>query len=212
MYIKYHNIHLYTYFLTSLFYAACDHFYIFANKKINKYPTSADYLDASPRVITNLLIDTLVIVFFPLNYTDVFPLEEVAVLLFLVIFGDIIFYTTHRFLHTNKYLYNSIHSIHHKHSNPFAYAGFDSYFMEHILTNLLSVMLPLYCCSCMGLLSSNMCQLWLFYTTLSVCISHSGYNLGCWQNCDAHNNHHKYYTCNYGFGFYIGDRIAGTYR
>lgn len=130
---------------------------------------------------------------------------------------DAYFYFAHRLMHHPK-LFNSVHLIHHKSTNPSPFAAFAFHPLEALVEIgifvLLVFMMPL-------------CRWHLFIFFLSLMVynvyGHLGWELypkkfskskiGKWINTSVnHNQHHHYFKGNYSLYFLWWDRIFGTLR
>lgn len=113
---------------------------------------------------------------------------------------DIVYYFTHRLLHTKRF-YAKYHKKHHEITCP---VGLSSTYLTIIdfYSNILSIYLPPI------ILSSDHTTftLWIIISTLNtVLIGHSGYD----PIASFHDNHHKNFNCNYGVGI-VADYIFDT--
>lgn len=112
---------------------------------------------------------------------------------------DFFYFVTHRLLHT-KYLY----VYHKKHHEILAPVGLSATYLTIVdfYSNVLSIYLPLVLLSA----DSTTTSLWIIISTLNtIFIGHSGYS----PIASFHDNHHKYFNCNYGVGVFA-DRLFGT--
>lgn len=113
---------------------------------------------------------------------------------------DFIFYWSHRFLHHDD-LYIAYHKQHHEIIAP---VGLSATYMTVVdfYANILSIYLPPI------LISSNKetVIIWVIISTLNtIFVGHSGYS----PIANFHDNHHKYFNCNYGVGVFT-DKLFGT--
>jgi methylsterol monooxygenase len=138
--------------------------------------------------------------FLPLPSFTIFVRD---IFLFLCI-EEPLFYFSHRLLHT-RYLYNRIHSIHHRFITPIAVAAIYAHPIEHIIANLLPVFAgPLIFGSHLSVIT-----IWQVIATLSAVNTHCGYHLPFFPSPQAHDYHHKVFTANYGV-MGLCDYLFGT--
>ena len=140
---------------------------------------------------------------YPIEYNNF--IVSIACIPILILYADIYFYTVHRICH--KKIWN-IHKYHHQGKN-FAVKALDAHFLEHLFINIVSISIGILFLYHMNIII-NIYVLygWMLLTTINACLTHTeDYN----KNGD-HLVHHKYLTVNYGVGFYIMDRMFGTYR
>jgi lathosterol oxidase len=122
--------------------------------------------------------------------------------------GDCYFYLTHRPLHT-KWLFK-YHKAHHTGIIHVA-KSLDADALEHVFGNIGSFVSGILILWYFGhIINFYTICIWVGISTLSVCSSHS--NLKCHFDDGVHQKHHKYIKYNYGNGFYICDRLMGTYK
>lgn len=130
------------------------------------------------------------------NYSDVFFIIPHVLL------ADAIFYLTHRTFHS-KYLYY-FHKQHHVWNKPISVSTFDAHPIEHLCVNMSSVLLPLYVIP----ITLPQQALWITFATLNAIKSH----LYDYDEKKLHVLHHIYRNVNYGTGFFLMDRVFGTFR
>ena len=105
---------------------------------------------------------------------------------------------SHKAMHT-KWLYK-YHKQHHLNLDTIA-TSLDGHPIEHVIFNIGVV-------AVFVIVAGNPLPLVVMaFATLSSVTSHSGYS---WSL--AHGIHHKIHNVNYGFGFYIMDRLTGTWQ
>ena len=130
--------------------------------------------------------------------------------------ADVWFYYTHRLLHAVPSLYQHIHAPHHAHASPTALDSLNAHPLEHLVSNVGSVL-----CGPCALHALGLPQfwagmlLWVAAATWSTCAAHSGVRTCCGGMVgthELHDLHHRYLTCNYGIGFYLMDVWHGTLR
>jgi len=132
-------------------------------------------------------------------------LVEISKFIFYVICADIWFFSLHILCHKIPILY-SFHKYHHRISSTSAVSALDAHPIEHLIINLGAVTIGPY----LWIGNIKTIYLWIILTTLSTCLSHSGYKHFLMGT--QHNTHHIMSKYNYGQGTYILDRILKTYR
>lgn len=115
-----------------------------------------------------------------------------------LILSDIIFYTTHRILHTKKLYF--IHALHHSYRYTFGLGAIYAHPIEFVLNNLCSLIVPILL---LGIPSNHVTIIILLISFMTVVLSHGGY-----IKDQSHLIHHLKYTYNYSF--FITDYIFGT--
>ena len=133
------------------------------------------------------------------------------------IMHDTYFYWTHRIMH-HKSLFNIMHLVHHKSTNPSPWAAYAFHPLESIVEIGIFVVF-------LFTLPVHTTHIIIFFL-LSIMYNiygHLGWELypkgfsksliGKWINTSVnHNQHHKYFKGNYGLYFLFWDRIMGTIR
>jgi sterol desaturase/sphingolipid hydroxylase (fatty acid hydroxylase superfamily) len=158
-----------------------------AEEMLNKY------FNSFPVVSYNIFIYSLpVFGFLGLIYTpsDFFILRSIATIFVSKTSGNIIFYLTHRYFHSNKGLYN-YHKIHHEYTVPSGIRAAYSHPVDFIFGNLIPLgITPI-------LLGADIYTLIfiIVYGNYSTIIQeHSNFE----KTNKHHILHHKYLNCNYG--------------
>lgn len=142
---------------------------------------------------------------------------------------NLIFYITHRMSHESNFLYTNVHTDHHIGNNtpnnlllasdvsiletliniPFhifinIFLFPTDLFNHFIIINLLSIVFYV------G--HTGMYVKVCAHSTLFQFINHYFFPVSTCLFTQEHYDHHRYYTCNYGFSSSLVDRVLGTYR
>jgi len=172
---------------------------------------SSDFSIAVKNSIKNQFCITLPVIYTFFNYYPIIYnnfLISVACFPILIITGDIYFYLSHRPLHSN--LLWRFHKTHHRGTVCIA-KSLDADIFEHFIGNLGSFSVGIILLYYMDFIFNIYAlYLWTGISTINTCISHSNGNAPYDNN--IHNIHHKFLKCNYGTGFYLLDRLFGSYK
>ena len=156
--------------------------------------------------ILTLPLSILFFNYYPIEYNNIFI--SFACIPFIIVTSDIYFYLSHRPMHT-KLLYK-YHKHHHTGEVCVAKA-LDADGIEHIIGNLGSFISGILLLWYFGfIINIYIFTTWVGLVTINTCVSHN--KNPPITDKGLHLNHHKYRNCNYGFGFYIMDRMMGTYK
>jgi len=136
-------------------------------------------------------------------------------LMFLI--HDTYFYFAHRLMHHPK-LFKAFHLVHHKSTNPSPFAAFAFQPLEAVVEAGIFAILVM-------IMPMHPIHLLVFFFVMIVynVYGHLGWELypkgfskhpiGKWINTSlSHNQHHQYFTGNYGLYFLWWDRLFGTIR
>lgn len=117
-----------------------------------------------------------------------------------LVVSDLWVYITHRVFH--RYLYK-YHKMHHLYTEPHDLAAFYVHPLEFVITNYLSMMIPL-------VLISHQEFMWLetAFVAFDIIMSHTKSEH---PSSTYHSLHHLYNNCNYG-SLHIADFLFDTYR
>ena len=142
---------------------------------------------------------------------DGFPTYKYLNKMFLchILINEILFYYSHRLLHTS-YFYKRIHKIHHRFSSPNSLTALYCHPFEFLISNLIPFTA--------GFMIFNthlyFCLIWIVCACLGTQSHHSGYRHNSVYSFDHNPNFHDYHHINFNTCFgVIGllDKLHGTY-
>ncbi|PBQ30953.1 sterol desaturase [Sphingobacteriaceae bacterium] len=210
-------------------------FYILLKKKISylkiqlKFPGLKDYKREIIFSTISIIIFSLPPLFLLLTdsirqhttfYDDADKYGQVYFVLavpLMILIHDTYFYWIHRMMHSPM-LFKMFHLIHHKSTNPSPWAAYAFHPFEAILESLIFVIF-LFTIPIHPLHLTIFFVFSLFYNVyghLGFELYPTGFNkhwLGKMINTSvSHNQHHQYFSGNYGLYFTLWDRLMGTLR
>ena len=136
-------------------------------------------------------------------------------LFIILIIDDFYFYILHSWMHSNKYILDKIHRVHHRVISPFAL----EYIYVHPLEWMLGYVGPFLAIFCISLVSPvNILSFWLYQLirNLHELDVHSGFKsffskwIPFWGESEHHDLHHEKLNGNYATTFTIWDSIFKT--
>jgi len=158
------------------------------------------------QVLSTLPLCLLFFNHYPIVYTDIF--FSLCCIPLIIVMSDFYFYCSHRPLHTS--LLWKYHRTHH-HNTVSVAKSLDADLLEHVIGNLGSFIIGFLVFWYYGVVFNvYVYHMWVLASTLSTCVSHS--NKRVFGDRGIHEIHHKHLKYNFGTGFYLMDRIMGTYR
>ena len=134
-----------------------------------------------------------------LHLFTVSPLKQLPVI---IVLHDFLFYHAHRACHS-KILFK-FHKQHHKLTIPVGVGALYASPFEHIFVNILPAMLPPKIIGAEFYIEI----IWILLATINVVMAHSDYK----KFSENHDLHHTQKNVNFGLGFFIFDRLYGTYK
>ena len=172
-----------------------------------------------PLIIINLLIMCFL---FPLGIIAIsdfviVPFDKFQILLFqiivILIFDDFYFYWFHRLMHSNKFLFEKVHIIHHKASNPFP----ADYLYEHPVEWIIGLLGPFIGILIIGEVYFETIVLYLIIRILHELDIHSGLKSSIYRYFpfagvnEYHALHHKHHVKHFASLFSFWDIIFKTH-
>ncbi|OJD17472.1 hypothetical protein AJ78_02445 [Emergomyces pasteurianus Ep9510] len=138
---------------------------------------------------------------FTISPTYPTPRQLISDFIYALLSRELLFYTAHRALHHPK-LYPRFHKQHHSFTAPVALAAQYAHPLEHMLANVMPIVLPL------ALRRAHILSFALFLTTMLVETAsvHSGYDFA---GARKHDLHHEKFRVNYG-ALGLMDWVFGT--
>jgi sterol desaturase/sphingolipid hydroxylase (fatty acid hydroxylase superfamily) len=139
------------------------------------------------------------------------PVWFVAWLLLIPIWREVHFYTTHRLIHWPP-LYKTVHSLHHRNTNPSPWSGLSMHPLEHLIyfsAVAIHWIVPSHPLHAMYT---------LFHLMMAPVPGHTGFDRvevgerSFETNCYAHYLHHKYFEVNYSDGALPLDKWFGSFH
>ena len=143
------------------------------------------------------------------------PLVILVQLIFILIIDDFFFYFLHRWMHRNKYILRTIHSIHHKAFSPLSL----EYLYVHPLEWMMGYIGPFIGIGIIGLISPVSCwAFWIYMLVRNIheLEIHSGFKtkfsqwIPFWGENEHHDLHHAKLNGNYASTFTLWDKVFNT--
>ncbi|MDG2370159.1 MAG: sterol desaturase family protein [Flavobacteriales bacterium] len=143
------------------------------------------------------------------------PLVILIQLAFILIIDDFFFYFLHRWMHNNKYILKTVHSIHHKAFSPLAL----EYLYVHPFEWMMGYIGPFIGIGVIGLISPVSCwAFWIYMLVRNIheLEIHSGFKtkfsqwIPFWGVNEHHDLHHAKLNGNYASTFTFWDKVFKT--
>lgn len=193
----------------------------------DQWPTNDDlFWAAVPQVLIYVMLNAASSYYWNIHVE--LPSKAPSLITFILHFiiclvvGDFLIYAEHRVMHAVPYLRNNVHSVHHKYTAVFSWAGGVVHPFEDFVVIVCQCVTPL-------TLGVHPLTFWCFIVFWVLCLvdQHSGHDV--WWSLfrllpwtghplsptggggAPHDVHHYNVRKNYGFVFVIWDRIFGTY-
>jgi sterol desaturase/sphingolipid hydroxylase (fatty acid hydroxylase superfamily) len=122
------------------------------------------------------------------------------------VISQVWFFFAHRWAHSNAHVFRFVHSMHHRHSAPFAMTAVHCSMSEMLLLNVPAaglgplLLVPDWWAHCA----------WMVLAGLYTPIAHSGHSfINGFMDARFHDDHHRYLDVNFGSDFL--DRLFGTH-
>lgn len=144
-----------------------------------------------------------------------FPTFSKILIDFIVMFivNDALFYWSHRFLHSNPYIYKKFHAQHHRFTTPIGMSSEFASPLESVMANFIPTFLGAY------IMKSHLFTLclWFAFRIQETIEAHSGYNFPFWisqyipflHGVRGHDWHHSHNRGVYGMSIFW-DWLCGT--
>lgn len=192
------------------------------NNMISKQTIGLEILLSSQLLIINASV--LLLVYYlksEFNFSLVyFDIAEYGWLYFfisiflLTLISDMAFYWLHRLMHV-PFLYKYIHEVHHRSTNPTAFAGFSFHTLEAISIGIICFYLPAIIIPwhpAAFIIYSVFCVFWISFIHSGLEIRSVVTPYKIMNTSTDHNNHHQHIDCNYSLYYSLWDRFCKTHK
>jgi sterol desaturase/sphingolipid hydroxylase (fatty acid hydroxylase superfamily) len=151
-------------------------------------------------ILCNLTVTYIYIYYFILFNKNIYnlnsilevPLKELIYIIFWVILHECIFFTCHKFMHSNKYLYK-IHKVHHKFKITNVWTSFYFHPLDNLFIIVAATVIPQIMLYLNYKISATSVSLYLNLAGITFLSSHHAYTTQ-----ESHILHHEKINVNYG--------------
>lgn len=202
----------------------------FINEHNRIEPVEKYYGEFNINVITASVIESIAILVFkqylPLSTNIMYDFATLIPISFLFeIIFDFFHYWTHRFCHTNRYMYEHSHKKHHIHKDVSPIITFYQHPIDIIISNIIPMILTLFIFRKISMLQFANIMVYKTFTEISGHHGKQTYPNACFPQCiwlpkilqihlyaEDHDRHHTLNNCNYAKRFSLWDKLFGTYH
>jgi hypothetical protein len=197
-------------------------------KVVEHYPHEFDFHLIQAAFIDTIMYYSMVTYFYQTFFTQSYSNTDfiyfIPLSFYYEVVFDFFFYWGHRYMHTNSYLYQTVHKHHHIYSHPIAILTFYQKPTEIIATILTPTILTVLLCPRMTLFEFNIIRSYMMFIEMAGhkgCYSFPipGFPQFIWLPrflrinlyTEDHDLHHSHNNCNYSKRFSLWDKAFGTY-